>query len=78
VILWPSLNTVMPDRNWVGNCQKAVKGLPVRAAALHVCLANTLAFRMLKAQIGLAVPAFVRRRFQFHLGTSDDCERGRL
>jgi hypothetical protein len=66
-IYWPSLNTFIPDQNWG---HMLVKGFPVRAAALHVCLPNTLAFRMLKAQIGLAVPTYVRRRFQFHLGTS--------
>jgi hypothetical protein len=68
VIFWPSINTVIMERNWVENGQKTVQGFPLRAAALHMCLANTLAFRMLKAQIGLAIPKNKRRRFQFHLG----------
>jgi hypothetical protein len=68
VIFWPSLNAVILDRNWVGTGQRTVQGFPLRGVALHLCLANTLAFRMLKAQIGLAMPKDVRRRFQFHLG----------
>jgi hypothetical protein len=68
VISWPRIDTVIPNRNWVETVQRSVQGFPVRGVALHICLANTLAFRMLKAQIGLAMPKNVRRRFQFHLG----------
>jgi hypothetical protein len=80
VIFWPSINTVILDRNWVENGQKTVQGFPLRGVALHMCLANTLAFRMLKAQIGLAIPKDVRRRFQFHLGkkTENEMKKHRL
>jgi hypothetical protein len=74
VISWPRMDTVILDRNWVGTGQRAVRGFPVRGAALHLCLANTLAFRMLKAQIGLAMPKDVRKRFQFHLGKNKEKE----
>jgi hypothetical protein len=68
VISWPGKDTVISDPNWIRSGQRAVRGFPVRGVALHICLANTLAFRMLKAQIGLAMPKDVRSRFQFHLG----------
>jgi hypothetical protein len=74
VIFWPSINTVIMERNWVENGQKTVQGFPLRGVALHMCLANTFAFRMLKAQIGLAIPKEVRRRFQFHLGKTTENE----
>lgn len=70
-IIWPDPETRMiPDYKMHVAAKKIVDGFPVRGCAMHMCFPENLGFRMLKAQIGLAMPKSFLQRLKLHLGTS--------
>jgi hypothetical protein len=69
VIIWPNPDTVLiPDYKLHVASKRCVAGFPVRGCAMHMCFAENLGFRMIKAQIGLAMPEAMQQRLKIHLG----------
>lgn len=69
IVIWPSPNAMIAsDARLHIEFSKAIRGFPCRGCAMHVCLADNLAFRMLRAQIGLALPEDIQHRLKIHLG----------
>jgi hypothetical protein len=69
VVIWPNPNTmIMPDPAMHLVFKKAIDAFPNRGCAMHLCLSDSFAFRLLRAQIGLALPQDLQHRLKVHLG----------
>lgn len=66
-IFWPETHT-MPDKREVEEAERVFAAVPIRITALHQCLPDTPAARLVKAVVAISLDVETRTRMKFHSG----------
>jgi hypothetical protein len=74
VINWPNSDVpLFPERKEPVLGQQAMQAVPMRVAALHMCLPDKVAYRLVKANIAL-IMGDERKRIKIHLGNRTELQ----